>query len=392
MTVDPTVVAIPGYFASMAWEHRWLKAHAAERGLTAGEYTRSDTVASLSMGVISLATPFVMPRLLGRFAPNKAPWGRVLLATAAGAVVVTTVADQVVRRLDAIEPTDDTTTHDTTTDDTTTDDATTHDRRRAIGRIARKVASIGGVTAIVAGGVSITTALSTLTPDWFWARRRSRRDLGGGLVPLAASIVAWDFIYYWNHRLMHEARYMWAVHVVHHSSEHYNLSTALRQPVAYAFGTFIPQGVVCWFGIPPGTQLVAGGLNLLYQYWIHTETVPKLGAAEEVLNTPSHHRVHHGSNRQYLDRNHGSILIVWDRLFGTFEREDERVAYGLTTNIDTFNPWRIATCEHASMLRDVSRSTTWRDRLSFVVRGPGWAYGRHAEDGLVVPGDERAHP
>jgi sterol desaturase/sphingolipid hydroxylase (fatty acid hydroxylase superfamily) len=384
MTVDPTVVAIPGYFASMAWEHRWLKAHAGQRGPTAGEYTREDTLASLSMGVLSLVTPIVMPKLLGRFAPNKSPWGKALLATAAGAAVATTVADRVARRLDALDVID--LDHP---DERLGDRSARERRRRAMG-VARKVASIGGVTAIVAGGVSITTALSTLTPQWFWDRRRKDRDLGGGLVPLAAALVAWDFVYYWNHRLMHEARYMWAVHVPHHSSEHYNLSTALRQPVAYAFGTFVPDGVMCWFGIRPETHLVAGGLNLLYQYWIHTETIPKLGAAEEVLNTPSHHRVHHGSNRQYIDRNHGSILIVWDRLFGTFEREDERVVYGLTTNIDTFNPWRIALREHASMLRDVAGSTTWADRFSYVVRGPGWAYQRHAEQGRVVAGDEGA--
>lgn len=98
-----------------------------------------------------------------------------------------------------------------------------------------------------------------------------------------------------------------------------------------------------------------------------------------MLNTPSHHRVHHGSNQRYIDRNHGSILIVWDRLFGTFEEEEEQVVYGLTRNIETFNPLRIAAHEHAAMLADVARSRTWRDRLSFVVRGPGWAYRRQAE-------------
>ena len=120
-------------------------------------------------------------------------------------------------------------------------------------------------------------------------------------------------------------------------------------------------------------------MNLLYQYWIHTETVGALGPAEEVLNTPSHHRVHHGSNRQYLDRNHGSILIVWDRLFGTFEPEGERVVYGLTKNINTFQPGRIATHEYAAMLRDVAASTSWSERLSYIVRGPGWANDHRAE-------------
>jgi len=118
---------------------------------------------------------------------------------------------------------------------------------------------------------------------------------------------------------------------------------------------------------------------VLYQYWIHTETIRRLGRPEAVLNTPSHHRVHHGSNRQYLDRNHGSILIVWDRLFGTFEPEDETVVYGLTKNINTFNAGRIIGHEYADMLRDVAGATGWAERLSYVVRGPGWATTHRAE-------------
>jgi sterol desaturase/sphingolipid hydroxylase (fatty acid hydroxylase superfamily) len=171
---------------------------------------------------------------------------------------------------------------------------------------------------------------------------------------------------------------MWAIHVVHHSSERYNLSTALRQPVADALGTFVPYGVLALFGIRPELILQARAINLIYQYWIHTDTIRTLGPFEAVFNTASHHRVHHGTNRQYLDRNHGSILITWDRLFGTFEPEDDTVVYGLTKNINTFNPARIAAHEHREMLRDVGQSTTWRDRLNFVLRGPGWAYARHA--------------
>lgn len=156
-------------------------------------------------------------------------------------------------------------------------------------------------------------------------------------------MLGWDFIYCWSHRFMHASRYRWAIHVVHHSSEHYNLSTALRQPVADALGTFLPYSLLALIGIHPTLIAQARGINLLYQYWIHTDTIGRLGPLEEVLNTPSHHRVHHGSNPQYLDRNHGSILIIWDRLFGTFEREDEPVVYGLTKKIDTFNPLRVAT-------------------------------------------------
>jgi sterol desaturase/sphingolipid hydroxylase (fatty acid hydroxylase superfamily) len=174
---------------------------------------------------------------------------------------------------------------------------------------------------------------------------------------------------------MHESRYMWAIHVVHHSSERYNLSTALRQPVGENFGVFVPYGLLGAFGVRPALIEVARGVNLLYQYWIHTEAIGRLGPAEAVLNTPSHHRVHHGSNHRYLDRNHGSILIVWDRLFGTFEEEDadDPPVYGLTTNIRTFNPLRVATAEHVALFRDVARSGSWRERLGRVLRGPGWS-------------------
>ena len=131
--------------------------------------------------------------------------------------------------------------------------------------------------------------------------------------------------------------------------------------------------------IPPSAVATARGVNLIYQFWIHTEAIDRIGRAEASLNTPSHHRVHHGSNGHYLDRNHGGILIVWDKLFGTFEPEDERVVYGLTTNIDTFNPRSIASHEYAEMLRDVARSRTWVDRVGCVLRGPGWAGRRRAE-------------
>ncbi|MEZ5320739.1 MAG: sterol desaturase family protein [Microthrixaceae bacterium] len=124
-------------------------------------------------------------------------------------------------------------------------------------------------------------------------------------------------------------------------------------------------------------------VNLLYQYWVHTEAIPKLGAVESVMNTPSHHRVHHGSNSRYIDRNHAGILISWDRAFGTFEpeSEDEQVVYGLTRNLHSFNPFTIMFREYLDIARDVARSDNWPDRLSFVFRGPGWAYRRHASAG-----------
>ncbi len=354
----------------MGAEAAYLRRRAQRLGPSAADYTREDTLASLSMGVLSLLAPMVMPKLLKPFVPGRGKLGKALLATAVGSVAVTTVADAVARRAERsgdLPPTG------------------RRDRRRTA-RLARQVASAGGVAAIVTGGVAVTTALQTfVTPTRMW-RRRWGRDLGTGPLALVGATFAWDFIYYWNHRFMHESRYMWAIHVVHHSSQRYNLSTALRQPVADAFGTFLPYSVLCLLGFRPEVIASARGINLLYQYWIHTDTIRRLGAAEDVLNTPSHHRVHHGMNQQYLDRNHGSILIVWDKMFGTFEPERDPVVYGLTKNIGTYNPARIATHEHADMLRDVARSTTWRDRLSFVVRSPGWAYDRHKERDLSPAG------
>jgi sterol desaturase/sphingolipid hydroxylase (fatty acid hydroxylase superfamily) len=356
--MDATVAAVPVYFGTMEAERRYLTRRAERSGPTAADYERRDTITSLTMGFASLAAPIVMPRLLAPFVPGQGKYGKALVATAAGAIAVTAIADQVAR-------------HGETEGPDQADNAVT--------RAARQVASIGGVASVVTGGIAVTTAWTNLfSTEGMW-KRRLVRDLGQGPLALATAVLGWDFIYYWNHRFMHESRYMWAIHVVHHSSERYNLSTALRQPVADAFGTFAPYGVLCLLGIRPALITQARGINLLYQYWIHTDTIRKLGPLEEVLNTPSHHRVHHGVNPEYIDRNHGSILIVWDRLFGTFQREKAQVVYGLTKNIRTFRPERVITHEHADMLRDIKGSRTWKERLSFVVRGPGWAYRRHAE-------------
>jgi sterol desaturase/sphingolipid hydroxylase (fatty acid hydroxylase superfamily) len=206
-------------------------------------------------------------------------------------------------------------------------------------------------------------------------RRHRVANLGGQLGRrgrFVTAMVLWDFLYYWEHRWMHEVRLFWAHHVTHHSSERYNLSTALRQPWSpfLMWWVFWPMSLL---GYDTATIRRAGQLNLLYQYWIHTETIDRLPAvAERVLNTASHHRVHHGSNAQYLDRNYGGILIVWDRLFGTFEPEVRRVRYGLTKNIDTFNPLRIGYHEFIDIARDVRRSRGWRERLGYVFAHPGW--------------------
>lgn len=348
--LDATVVAIPFYFGSMEAERRWLRKRAEQIGPSPADYEKQDTIASLSMGVGSLVIPLVTSALAKHVVPGKGRFGRVLVGTALGAALATTLADRVVRSETASPST------------------------RAA---AERVAGVGGPVAVGAGYLAAGTWLS----DRFQAKRQwkrgAARDLGAGPVGWAAAIVGWDFIYYWNHRFMHEVRAQWAVHVPHHSSERYNLSTALRQPVADTFGIWVPYGLLSRFGVRPNLVQQARGLNLIYQYWIHTDAIRSIGVGEEVLNTPSHHRVHHGSNRKYIDRNHGSFLILWDRLFGTFQREEEPVVYGLTKNIETFAPPVIATHEYRDMVRDVARSTTWKDRLSFVLRGPGWAYERH---------------
>ena len=183
-----------------------------------------------------------------------------------------------------------------------------------------------------------------------------------------------EFSYYWFHRVSHECRLFWASHVVHHSSQRYNLSTALRQTWTGSFMSFLFWMWLPIVGFAPVMIMTMKAISLLYQFWIHTEIVRSLGPLEAVLNTPSHHRVHHGSNPRYIDRNHGGTLIILDKLFGTFEPEnpDDPVRFGLTRNIHTYNPVRIAFHEWGEMLRDVWRAPGWHNKLRYVFGSPGW--------------------
>ncbi len=197
-------------------------------------------------------------------------------------------------------------------------------------------------------------------------------------------LVTEDFCYYWFHRVSHESRFFWAAHVNHHSSTHYNLSTALRQSWTTPF-----IGGIFWLPLPllgfsPSMILVQQAISLLYQYWIHLEWVGTLGPFEWIFNTPSHHRVHHGRNARYLDRNHGGILIVWDRLFGTFEAEREKVDFGLTKNLETYNPLRIAFHEWAAIGRAFLAASTLRERLGVVFGPPGWKADGTGETSAVL--------
>ncbi|MEW2379433.1 sterol desaturase family protein [Micromonospora sp. NPDC047812] len=192
-----------------------------------------------------------------------------------------------------------------------------------------------------------------------------------------------DLAYYWFHRSHHEVRLLWAGHVVHHSSVFFNLSTALRQ--SWTPMTSVPFWLgLALLGIPPWMIFLQQSVSLLYQFFLHTERVNLLPRPIEwIFNTPSHHRVHHGANAEYLDRNYGGILIVWDRLFGTFEPERAIVRYGLTKNIDTYNPLRVATHEYRAIWADARAASSWRHRLGYVFGRPGWQPAAHAQPAVA---------
>ncbi|HEU4537867.1 MAG TPA: sterol desaturase family protein [Polyangiaceae bacterium] len=211
---------------------------------------------------------------------------------------------------------------------------------------------------------------------WLWQHRIF--DLPRAWWAWALLLVAEDFCYYWFHRTHHQVRLLWAAHVNHHSSTHYNLSTALRQSWTTPFTSPVFWLPLPLLGFHPTWVVAQQAVSLLYQFWLHTESVGSLGPLERVLNTPSHHRAHHGSNAEYIDRNHGGIFIVWDRLFGTFEPERAAVTYGLTKNVESFHPARIAFHEWRDLARDVAGARDLGEALRYAFGRPGWAPPRHA--------------
>jgi sterol desaturase/sphingolipid hydroxylase (fatty acid hydroxylase superfamily) len=228
------------------------------------------------------------------------------------------------------------------------------------------------------GNVVISFALRGATLGlYFFLYAHRVFEIGTGALAFVALFFAEDLTYYVWHRASHEVRFLWAAHENHHSSERFNLSTALRQ----SWTTPLTVPLAYWWlplaGFHPLMILTQVSLSLIYQFWIHTELVDRMPRwFEAVFNTPSHHRVHHASNVRYLDRNHAGILIVWDRLFGSFEPEDrerEPVRYGLTKNLESFDPLRIAFHEWAAMLGGVLRARTWRERLGYLFAPPGWS-------------------
>ncbi|NLA34322.1 MAG: sterol desaturase family protein [Actinobacteria bacterium] len=364
MGIDPTIFAGPGFIGSMFVEQRWLSKRADDPQLAAAQYERHDATANIALALGSVAAPLVFSLVRPHLDARTGKAGRALLKVAAAAAATATVGDAVARTLRRRQIVD------------LRDSARTSPVAVPTNATATNVERLAGAAAATAIGAGIVVASATwsgrTTAERLWRHRRV--DLGTGVAAWALAIVGFDFIYYWNHRLQHETRFMWAIHVVHHNSERYNLSVALRQAVLDALGIFVPTGVLAVAGVRPRIIELSRSINLIYQFWVHTEAIDTMGAFEKPMNTPSHHRVHHGVNPHYIDRNHGGIFIVWDKLFGTFQAEDVHPTYGITKNLGTFSLPVIVFREYCDIARDVVAAHGWRERLGFVFRGPGWAY------------------
>ena len=231
-----------------------------------------------------------------------------------------------------------------------------------------------GLGSTVAAALSAGAVFALAT--WVWGFRLF--DLSYAWYWFALCFVLDDLAYYVFHRSAHRVRWFWASHVIHHSSQHYNLSTALRQTwtgfVSLGFLFRLPLFLI---GFPPAMVFFVAALNLVYQFWIHTEAVGRMPRwFEAVMNTPSHHRVHHATNARYLDRNYAGVFIVWDKLFGTFEREreDDRPRYGLVHDLGSFSLLWAAFHEWIGIARDVRAAPGWRAKLGYLWRPPGWSH------------------
>ena len=243
-------------------------------------------------------------------------------------------------------------------------------RRRSLYRLGDVIGDLG---CGMAQQVALVFLAATILSAYTWVYDHCR------VVTWQSSAAAWglafvgvDFLYYWWHRLSHEVNLLWAAHVVHHQSEDYNLAVALRQAILTTFTAqlfYLPLAIA---GVPTIVFASVNAISTLYQFWIHTELVGKLGWLEGWINTPSHHRVHHAINQQYLDRNYGAIFIVWDRLFGTFEREDERCVYGVVKPLASFNPIWAQVEPLVSLARASFHAPRPIDKLLIWVKSPAW--------------------
>lgn len=225
------------------------------------------------------------------------------------------------------------------------------------------------IAGLVTGGAVVAAA--------YGLHRFAVVDLGWHWWVFALCILGDDLAYYVFHRSAHRVRWFWAGHVIHHSSQHYNLSTALRQTwtgfIALSFIFRMPLFLV----FDPAMVFFASAINLVYQFWIHTEVVGRCPRwFEAVMNTPSHHRVHHATNPRYLDKNYAGMFIIWDRMFGTFEpeRDDEPCRYGIVKNLGSFNVLWTAFHEWIGIAKDVWHAPTWAARWNYIAKPPGWSH------------------
>jgi len=213
-------------------------------------------------------------------------------------------------------------------------------------------------------------SLTDMQLEWF--------DLSpGGLLLWITAALAWDFCYYWFHRFSHEISVLWAAHAVHHQSEDYNLSTALRQTsTGFLFGWifYLPLFLI---GFPLEVLITVNAINLIYQFWVHTQLVGRLGVLDRILVTPSNHRVHHAQNERYIDKNYGGMLILWDRFFGTFEdeSEDHPVVFGVRKPLANLNPFWANLQVYDYLLFDARKAARWRDKVGIWFRRTGWRPG-----------------
>ncbi len=220
---------------------------------------------------------------------------------------------------------------------------------------------------VILGFVLSNFALIDMQLSWFDASFR-------GVLLWIAAAIGWDFCYYWNHRFSHEISILWAAHAVHHQSEDYNLSTALRQTSTsfiFSWIFYVPLYVI---GFPMEILVTVGAANLLYQFWVHTQLVNRLGILDRILVTPSNHRVHHAQNGPYIDKNYGGIFILWDRLFGSFAEEDDEdpVVFGVRKPLQSWNPVWANFQVYDYLLFDARKTRRWRDKIGVWFRHTGW--------------------
>ena len=210
-------------------------------------------------------------------------------------------------------------------------------------------------------------SLIDMRPEWF--------DFSpSGLLLWLVAVLAWDFFYYWQHRFSHEISVLWAAHAVHHQSEDYNLSTALRQTSTSFLFSWVFYLPLFLIGFPLEVLITANAISLIYQFWVHTQLVRRLGIVDRIMVTPSNHRVHHAQNERYIDKNYGGILILWDRFFGTFEdeSEDEPVVFGVRKPLANLNPFWANFQVYDYLLFDARKASRWRDKIGVWFRRTGW--------------------